>query len=74
MFAEKHLKGHEYGKGYIWSGMFLGRGGGVRCDTGVTATAVGYEGGKLERPSYRDVCTDSTGMLKWSSWISIPQR
>ena len=28
---------------------------------GVTATAVGYEGGKLEQPSYKDVCTDSTG-------------
>ena len=28
---------------------------------GVTATAVGYEGGHLERPSYKDVCTDSTG-------------
>jgi peptide-methionine (S)-S-oxide reductase len=28
---------------------------------GVTATAVGYEGGHLERPSYKDVCTDATG-------------
>lgn len=28
---------------------------------GVTATAVGYEGGKLDQPSYRDVCTDVTG-------------
>lgn len=28
---------------------------------GVTATAVGYEGGKLDEPSYRDVCTDATG-------------
>jgi peptide-methionine (S)-S-oxide reductase len=28
---------------------------------GVTATAVGYEGGSLERPSYKDVCTDTTG-------------
>src|SRR5579871_2607215 len=28
---------------------------------GVTATAVGYEGGKTERPSYKDVCTDATG-------------
>ena len=28
---------------------------------GVTATAVGYEGGSLEQPSYKDVCTDKTG-------------
>jgi peptide-methionine (S)-S-oxide reductase len=28
---------------------------------GVTATAVGYEGGSLERPSYQDVRTDQTG-------------
>ena len=28
---------------------------------GVTATAVGYEGGALDRPSYKDVCTDQTG-------------
>jgi peptide-methionine (S)-S-oxide reductase len=28
---------------------------------GVLETAVGYEGGKTENPSYRDVCTDMTG-------------
>jgi peptide-methionine (S)-S-oxide reductase len=28
---------------------------------GVTATAVGYEGGSLERPNYQDVCTGQTG-------------
>ncbi|HEX4067767.1 MAG TPA: peptide-methionine (S)-S-oxide reductase MsrA [Acidobacteriaceae bacterium] len=28
---------------------------------GVTATAVGYEGGKLDNPTYHDVCTDRTG-------------
>ena len=28
---------------------------------GVTATAVGYEGGSLQQPSYKDVCTDRTG-------------
>ena len=28
---------------------------------GVTATAVGYEGGSLDRPTYKDVCTDKTG-------------
>jgi peptide-methionine (S)-S-oxide reductase len=28
---------------------------------GVTATAVGYEGGTKDRPTYKDVCTDLTG-------------
>ena len=28
---------------------------------GVVETAVGYEGGKLENPTYKDVCTDNTG-------------
>ncbi len=28
---------------------------------GVTATAVGYEGGTLDNPTYHDVCTDRTG-------------
>jgi len=28
---------------------------------GVTRTAVGYEGGAMESPSYKDVCTDQTG-------------
>lgn len=28
---------------------------------GVVSTAVGYEGGNKEKPTYRDVCTDETG-------------
>ena len=28
---------------------------------GVTVTAVGYEGGKTQTPTYKDVCTDATG-------------
>lgn len=28
---------------------------------GVTETAVGYEGGHMQAPSYKDVCTDGTG-------------
>ncbi len=28
---------------------------------GVSDVAVGYEGGKLDNPTYRDVCTDKTG-------------
>ncbi len=28
---------------------------------GVVSTAVGYEGGSMKNPTYRDVCTDRTG-------------
>ncbi|HEY5039106.1 MAG TPA: peptide-methionine (S)-S-oxide reductase, partial [bacterium] len=28
---------------------------------GVVSTAVGYEGGILNNPTYKDVCTDKTG-------------
>lgn len=28
---------------------------------GVLSTAVGFEGGTMDRPTYRDVCTDQTG-------------
>ena len=28
---------------------------------GVLSTAVGFEGGTFDRPTYRDVCTDQTG-------------
>ena len=31
---------------------------------GVTSTAVGYEGGSMDRPAYKDVCTDRTGHVE----------
>jgi len=45
-----------FGAGCFW---------GVEADfrevEGVVATAVGYEGGKTENPTYRDVCSHTTG-------------
>lgn len=32
-----------------------------RSLAGVVSTAVGYEGGRTEHPSYEEVCTDTTG-------------
>lgn len=41
---------------------------------GVTATAVGYMGGHLANPSYRDVCTDTTGHAEVVQVVFDPQR
>ena len=43
------------------AGCFWGVEASFRRARGVTATAVGYEGGHLENPGYRDVCSDRTG-------------
>jgi peptide-methionine (S)-S-oxide reductase len=48
-------------KATFGAGCFWGVEAAFAAIPGVTETAVGYEGGSLERPSYRDVCTDSTG-------------
>ena len=49
------------GKATFGAGCFWGVEAAFAAIPGVTATAVGYEGGKQERPSYKDVCTDQTG-------------
>ena len=48
-------------KATFGAGCFWGVEAAFAATPGVTATAVGYEGGKLDRPSYKDVCTDQTG-------------
>jgi len=50
---------HE--KATFGGGCFWGVEAAFAAIPGVTATAVGYEGGSLERPTYQQVCTDQTG-------------
>ena len=48
-------------KATFGAGCFWGVEAAFAAIPGVAATAVGYEGGSLTQPSYKDVCTDQTG-------------
>jgi peptide-methionine (S)-S-oxide reductase len=48
-------------KATFGAGCFWGVEAAFAAIPGVTATAVGFEGGSLERPSYKDVCGGTTG-------------
>lgn len=48
-------------KATFGAGCFWGVEAAFRQIKGVKATAVGYEGGHYENPTYKDVCTDKTG-------------
>ncbi len=48
-------------KATFGAGCFWGVEAAFRQVTGVTGTAVGYEGGNFKDPTYKDVCTEGTG-------------
>jgi peptide-methionine (S)-S-oxide reductase len=48
-------------KATFGAGCFWGVEAAFRRLEGVTATRVGYAGGKVEHPSYQQVCSDATG-------------
>ena len=48
-------------KATFGAGCFWGVEETFRAVPGVTKTSVGYMGGSLKNPSYKDVCTDRTG-------------
>jgi peptide-methionine (S)-S-oxide reductase len=61
-------------KATFGAGCFWGVEAAFRAVEGVTATSVGYMGGTLENPTYRDVCSDQTGHAEVVEVIYDPDR
>jgi peptide-methionine (S)-S-oxide reductase len=68
------MKDMSLEKATFAAGCFWGVEAAFAAIPGVAATAVGYEGGTLDRPSYRDVCTDQTGHAEVVELDFDPER
>ena len=55
------MQEQKYEKSTFAAGCFWGVEAAFRQINGVKSTRVGYTDGKMESPSYEDVCTDETG-------------
>jgi peptide-methionine (S)-S-oxide reductase len=64
----------ETRKATFGAGCFWGVEAAFRQIEGVTETAVGYEGGTLENPTYEDVCSHTTGHAEVVQVTYDPER
>ena len=61
-------------KATFGAGCFWGVEAAFRQLDGVTKTEVGYEGGRLDRPTYEDVCSHTTGHAEVVEVTYDPER